>query len=154
MIRYEPGGDGFFRFTQETSADTSGTIYQGSGFGGRALTDRQKSEIPIICVMPTHLMSLSPHRTFWLCVQPEGVGKTRLRWGISVYPGTVPEDERAAYIETMRSTHVEINEEDRSVVESIYRGAQSAYAETGQLATMELSTWEFQQYIARKVTGA
>ena len=152
-IRYEPGGAGFFRFTQETAADTAGTIYQGAGFGGRSLSERQKVEIPIICVMPTHLLSLSPHRTFWLCVQPDGVSKTRLRWGISAYPGTVPDDEREAYIETMKTTHAEINREDRAVVESIYRGARSQFAESGRLATMELSTWEFQQYIAKKVTG-
>lgn len=154
MIRYEPGGEGFFRFTQQRAEDTAGTIYQGSGFGERDLTERQKVEIPIICIMPTHLMSLSPHRTFWLCVQPEGVSKTRLRWGISVYPGTVSHEERDAYIATMKTTHDEINEEDRTVVESIYRGAQSAFAESGRLASMELSLWEFQQYIAKKMTGA
>lgn len=152
MIRYAPGGAGYFRFTQERAAETSGSIYQGAGYGDRALSDRQKAEIPIMCIFPTHLVSLSPHRTFWLCVQPEGVSRTRLRWGISVYPGTVPPEQRAAYAATMRTTHAEINGEDRQVVESIHRGARSAYAEGGRLSVMEPALWEFQQYIAQKMT--
>lgn len=155
LIRYEPGGEGFFRYTQVTApaSDMEGSIFQGRDAGDRALTDAQKTEVPIICVMPTHLLSLSPHRTFWLCVQPEGVSRTRIRWGISVYPGTVKPEDRETFAETMRATHAAINEEDRGVVESIYRGAQSAFAETGRLATMELALWEFQQYIARQMTG-
>lgn len=154
LIRYEPGGEGFFRYTQIRIADTAGTIYQGADLDGRAVTEQQESEIPIICVFPNHLISLSAHRTFWLCVQPQGISQTRLRWGISVYPGTVSDEERDDYIAAMKASHETINEEDRGIVESIYRGAQSSFAEGGRLATMELSLWEFQQYIAKMVTGA
>ena len=86
-------------------------------------------------------------------MQPDGVARTRLRWGISVYPGTVSDEERTAYIETMKTTHAEINAEDREVVESIFRGARSAYAEGGRLSVMEPALWEFQQYVAKMVTG-
>lgn len=153
-IRYEPGGKGFFRFTQVRIAETAGTIYDGADTGDRDLTENQKIEIPIICVFPSQLISLSPHRTFWLCVQPQGISQTRVKWGISAYPGTVSDAERDDYIAAMKAAHAKINEEDRAIVESIYRGAQSAFAETGRLARMELSFWEFQQYVAKTVTGA
>jgi len=154
LIRYEAGGEGFFRYVQVRASDTAGSIFEGSEACSARLSETMKTEIPIIGVLPTQLISISPQRTFWLCVQPDGVARTRIRWGVSVYPDKLSPEEREAYAARSLASHEEINGEDRAIIESIYRNARSLHATGGRLSVMERSLWEFQQYVARTVTAS
>ena len=113
------------------------------------LTEEERSTYPVFCVYPSHLVGLSADRLVWMSLQPEATNRTRVSWGVEMFPGLLDND--GPSVEEISATFDEINAEDESIVRGVYRNARSAFAVPGPLTRKELPVWEFQKYLASKL---
>ncbi len=113
---------------------------------------RKTSVMPT--VFPSHMYVLAPDHLWYLSLQPDGVGKTRIRYGAALAPEVLADKpDPAAYIADTKAFLDEVQEEDRHVVEGIYQGALSPLSQPGPLSWLERENHEFTQYLARKLCG-
>lgn len=111
---------------------------------------RRMSLMPTI--FPTHMYVLAPDHLWYLSLQPQGRTQVRIRYGIALAPEVLaasddPEGLKAEVIAFLDR----VNDEDKDVVEGIFRGAQAGLSVAGPLCWLERSNHEFTQYIARRL---
>jgi phenylpropionate dioxygenase-like ring-hydroxylating dioxygenase large terminal subunit len=145
-----PGGDGY-AVSEQTRVEGSSFEYDAEmTVSNPDIEERLKSIVPLICVFPTHLISISPERTFWLALQPQGTGQVKVFWGVDVYPGSFPEGEEGKRRkQQLRASFDHINDEDKGIIAGIYQNAGALAAEPGRLSPKEGSIVDFQRYLAR-----
>jgi len=113
---------------------------------------RQTSIMPT--VFPSHMYVLAPDHLWYLSLQPMGVDKVSIRYGIAIAPEVLNSCENPQqYKKLVRKFLKRVNQEDRTVVESIYRGAQAPLSTSGPLCWLERENHEFTQYLARRLVG-
>ena len=106
-------------------------------------------------VFPSHMYSLAPDHFWYLSLQPDGVGKVKIRFGAAIAPEVLMDQKNPKkFIEDTRKFLYEVQEEDRYVVEGIFKGANSPLGKPGPLSWLERENHEFTQYIARKLTSS
>ena len=105
---------------------------------------------PLFHCYPSHVVSISFNRGFWMSLQPEGPTRVRVLWGATAPRPIVPSEPEAlaAYRAEAKKTFDEVNLEDRTIVESIARSQASPYAGRGRLGEKERTIWEFWQFLA------
>ena len=105
---------------------------------------------PLFHCYPSHVVSVSFNRGFWMSLQPDGPQQVRILWGVTAPRDLVPSDPqaRAAYDAESKATFDAVNLEDRTIVESIARSHLSPYAIRGRLGEKERTIWEFWRYLA------
>ena len=85
---------------------------------------------------------------------PLSTDQVNVRWGVDVHPGAIPKGaKREERIEMLKASFHAINSEDKPVTAAIARNAKALAAEPGRLSPKEKTIWEFQRYLARKLTG-
>jgi phenylpropionate dioxygenase-like ring-hydroxylating dioxygenase large terminal subunit len=106
-------------------------------------------------VYPSHVVSVSFNRGFWMSLQPDGPDRVKVLWGVTAPEELVPAEPeaRAAYDADTKQVFDAVNLEDRTIVESIARGLKSPLAEPGRLGEKERTLWEFWRFLA-KALGA
>ena len=118
----------------------------------QALTDEEQRKYPLACIYPAHLIAISPERLFWVSPQPIDSSHIRVRWGLDIFPGALPEgaegEKRTA---ELRAAFERINDEDKGILREVRRNAASRHAAPGPLSPKERSIWEFQRYLAGRL---
>ncbi len=148
----EGGGEGYSLYFQERRP---GSTYE---YGAplkpvnEALSEEEQRLYPLFCVYPTHLVALSPERTFWMSLQPLGSDRVKVLWGADIFPGSFPAGpEGEARLAELRASLEAINEEDKGICQAIRANSASRFATAGPLAPKERGLWEFQRYLARRL---
>jgi len=101
-------------------------------------------------VFPSHMYVLAPDHLWYLSLQPEGVGKTRIRYGAALAPEVLADQsDPAAYIAKTKAFLDAVQAEDQFVVEGIFKGAQAPLSSPGPLSWLERENHEFTRYLAR-----
>lgn len=109
---------------------------------------RRTSVMPT--VFPSHMYVLAPDHLWYLSLQPDGVGRTRIRYGAALAPEVMDSaDDSLALIAEKKAFLDKVQVEDRHVVEGIFRGAMSPLAVPGPLSWMEQENHQFARYLAR-----
>ena len=84
--------------------------------------------------------------------QPDDVGRTRIRYGADIAPEVLAaQDDPDAFIGETKAFLDQVQDEDRHVVEGMYRGARSPLGSSGPLSSLERGNHEFTQYLARRL---
>ena len=105
-------------------------------------------------VFPSHMYSLAPDHYWYLSLLPSGVGKVKIRFGAAIAPEVLNNQNNPdKYIKDTRNFLYKVQEEDRYVVEGIYKGVNSPLGKPGPLSWLERENHEFTQYIARMLTA-
>ncbi len=111
---------------------------------------RNTSVMPTI--FPCHMYVLAPDHLWYLSLQPEGTGKTRIRYGAALAPEVLAEQtDPSGYIGQIKEFLDTVQSEDKFVVEGIFKGAQSPLSSPGPLSWLERENHEFTQYLARRL---
>jgi choline monooxygenase len=108
----------------------------------------------LIHIFPSHVMQLQPDMLWYLSILPAGVDRLTVRWAVSI-PREILDDapDRQAVIdERMKLIH-QVNDEDRPIVENVYRATKSSLATRGPLSWLERNVWDFGRYLARRLTA-
>ena len=111
---------------------------------------RRTSVMPT--VFPSHMYVLAPDHLWYLSLQPDGVGKVRMRYGAALAPEVIQyaENERTL-VDEFKQLLDKTQEEDRLLVESIFENAKAPVSIAGPLSWLEREVHEFTQYLARKL---
>jgi phenylpropionate dioxygenase-like ring-hydroxylating dioxygenase large terminal subunit len=104
------------------------------------------------CIFPCHLITLMPDFLWYISVQPLGVARFRATWGVAIPPEVLadiaPQD-RANWLEQMRTYMNTANDEDKLLVEALFRGSASTLLPRGTYHPIERNLWQFTRYLAR-----
>jgi choline monooxygenase len=105
------------------------------------------------CVFPTHLFSVTWDSVFWLSLQPRGTDEIDIDVGLAgpfdLPPGERPDPEHPnLYWITLIDM---INEEDRTRVEAVQRGARSGFGRPSVLHPQEATISGFVSYLFEKI---
>ncbi len=103
------------------------------------------------CVFPNHLVTLMPDYLWYISVQPRGCGEFDATWGLAVPPevlADVPADEYDAWLHDFRNYMEIANNEDRTIVEALYRGSAAPRLPQGTYHPIERNLWQFTCYLA------
>ncbi len=111
---------------------------------------RQTSVLPTI--FPAHMIVLTPDYMRYLSLRPDGVGRTRIRYGVAV-PPEVHASWGNATSETEKLCGLleAVNAEDRHLVESVYEGAGGPLTVSGPLHFFEREIHDFIVYLSRRL---
>ncbi len=108
---------------------------------------RRTSVLPTI--FPSHMISLAPDHLWYLSLQPKGCGQIAIRYGAAMAPEVLAASEdKDQLIAEISGFLDDVNEEDRFVVEGIYKGAQAALSTPGPLCWLEHENHDFTRYLA------
>jgi phenylpropionate dioxygenase-like ring-hydroxylating dioxygenase large terminal subunit len=142
----------FDAFTYQTFAKTLDAKYGVAHERNTRLqgTWRQTSVMPTI--YPTHMYVLAPDHLWYLSLRPKSIGEVHIRFGVALAPEVAASlaEPDAAKRELVQFFD-RVNEEDRAVVEAIYRGAQAPLSRSGRLSWLEREIHDFIGYLARRL---
>ncbi len=108
------------------------------------------------CVFPCHLVTVMPDYLWYISVQPEGIGRFRATWGVGIPPeilADIPAGDYDRWLNNLRDYMNVANNEDKLLVEALYRGTASTHLPRGTLHPIERNLWQFTRYLARLCCG-
>jgi len=95
---------------------------------------------------------LAPDHLWYLSLQPRGNNQVSIRYGLAIAPEVLEsQQDPDVFKQWARSFLDQVNDEDRILVESIFRGAQAPLSKPGPLCWLERANHEFTQYIVRQL---
>jgi len=104
------------------------------------------------CVFPNHLVTLMPDYLWYISVQPISIGQFQATWGFAVPPeilADITPKDYDAWLAQMVSYMEIANDEDKLLVEGLYRGTASPLLPKGTFHPIERNLWQFIRYLAR-----
>jgi phenylpropionate dioxygenase-like ring-hydroxylating dioxygenase large terminal subunit len=127
----------------------------GRGFAHESntwLSDEFRSRILLLGLFPNHTIQLQPDLLWYLSIMPQGMDQVRIRWRVSI-PREILENspDREEYIAGIKALLIQVNSEDRPVVEGLFQATASNFAKAGPMSHLERNVYEFDRYIARKL---
>jgi phenylpropionate dioxygenase-like ring-hydroxylating dioxygenase large terminal subunit len=118
------------------------------------LTGEWRRAVVLAAVFPTHVMQLQPDWLWYLQISPLGTDRVRIRWDVSVAPDVLAaQRDPDAYVASVLELLHAVNAEDRPVVEGIRRNADGPQFPRGPLSYLERNVYDFDRYIARRLTA-
>ena len=144
-----PGDDAFsYLYVDEGEVNPSVTAHPDNTW----LKGPDRFRTWVINIFPSHTIQLQPDMMWYLSVLPDGPDKLNVRWAVSI-PAEIlngAEDRQAVIDEEMDLLH-QVNSEDRSIVENVFRATASRDAVPGPLSWLERNVWDFWRYLARQL---
>jgi phenylpropionate dioxygenase-like ring-hydroxylating dioxygenase large terminal subunit len=118
------------------------------------LTPEQRSQTLVIAVFPMFFLALGPDSVTWFDWLPTGPESHTLDIRVVVPPGSRKADGFDAALSGFLETVHAIQAEDARTNAGVQRGAHARAATTGRLSPLERALWQFQRYLAHRLTGA
>ena len=88
---------------------------------------------------------------WFLSLHPDAPDHVNILYGGGLAPEFVDDPEADTHFQAFKALLNEVNEEDRTCTESVFRGLFSRTAEPGPLAHLERPNYEFAQYLNSKL---
>lgn len=112
--------------------------------------DRYKTYVANI--FPSHVIQLQPDLLWYLSILPQGVDQLSIRWAVSI-PAEILDNapSRDDAIEEQMSLIHQVNSEDRSIVENVFKTTASPHAVQGPLSYLERNVWDYARYLDRRL---
>jgi phenylpropionate dioxygenase-like ring-hydroxylating dioxygenase large terminal subunit len=115
------------------------------------LTGEWRQTTVVLSVFPSLLLILCPDHLWYLLTHPVDVGQTHVTFGLSYAPEVLADVGKKALADTWRPYYVNLNGEDRAIVESIQEAARSPLATPGRLSPLERFTLDLARYLVAGV---
>lgn len=139
-------------FTWQTFTKGETATYGLAADGNDYLEGRWRNTSIMPTVFPCHMYVLAPDHVWYLSLRPKGVGEVHVRFGVALAPERIeafPNQEAA--LKDLISFFDHVNEEDRMVVEGIFKGAHGSMARSGPLSYLEREIHDFQKYLVGRL---
>jgi len=94
------------------------------------LSAEQCRQSRLFCIYPSLVASVSADTLAFFMLQPDGLDRVSVKWGLASFEQNLTEDERQARINKWRA----INEEDHAILQRLQTGLRSSYYQGGMLA--------------------
>lgn len=139
-------------FTYQTFTKAEGAPIGRAHEDNDSLQDERRYTSYLIGVFPTHLYVLAPDHLWYISIQPKGTGEIYIRYGAAIAPELLAATEdKQALIAKLSNILDQVNEEDKFVIEGLYKGASAPLSGPGPLCWLEQQNHEFTQYLARRL---
>jgi choline monooxygenase len=115
------------------------------------LTGEWRRMTVVLCVFPSLLLILCPDHLWYLLTHPIDAGRTRVTFGLSYAPEVLADIGNETLAEQWRPYYLNLNAEDRAIVESIQKAARSPLAEPGRLSPLERFTLDLSRYLVSEL---
>lgn len=139
-------------FTYQTFTKSEAAKYGRAHPSNKRLRGKWRHTSILPTVFPCHMYVLAPDHLWYLTLRPKGVDQVDVRFGVAIAPEVHAEvggDE--AWLSELVSFFEHVNSEDRFVVEGIFAGSQSMFAEPGPLSWLEREIHDFIRYLAARL---
>jgi phenylpropionate dioxygenase-like ring-hydroxylating dioxygenase large terminal subunit len=144
----------FDAFTYQTFTKDETATYGRAHASNTRLEGHWRGTSVMPTIFPSHMYVLAPDHLWYLSLQPQGTGQVRLRFGMAVAPEVAASVDMEAHCRDMLAFFDRVNEEDRGVVEAIYRNSAAPLAAPGPLSWLEQELGDFAAYLARRLGAA
>ena len=138
-----------FQWFTKTEAAPIGT----APAANRRLAGAMRQTSVLGSVYPAHMFVLAPDHLWYLSLQPLAPGEVQIRYGLAFAPEAMAEAAFGERLAEARAFLDRTNEEDRTVVEGLWRGVQAPLAAGGPLSWLEKSNLDFARYLLACVAG-
>jgi len=139
-------------FTWQTFTKRETATYGRASDDNDCLKGRWRYTTFMPTVFPAHMYILAPDHVWYLSLRPKGVGEVQVRFGVALAPERLAAfPSKKAALEDLVSFFDHVNEEDRFVVEGIFKGALGALAKAGPLSFLEREIHDFQKYLVARL---
>jgi choline monooxygenase len=117
-------------------------------YHGDLSAQERRSDV-FYCVYPSFVVGFCPHFTLYMCLRPLTVDTVGIRWGIT----GVADDSELPVVKDYIKLCREFCDEDRAVLEQLYKGLKSRYYRPGPLApdNFEGTIWDIFHYMASRL---
>jgi choline monooxygenase len=105
----------------------------------------------VLCVFPSLLLILCPDHLWYFLTHPMDVGRTRVSFGLAYAPEVLADIGREKLASQWQPYYANLNEEDKAIVESVQRAAQSPLAAPGRLSPYERFTLDLARYLVSEL---
>lgn len=119
------------------------------------LSAYQRSHLLLIGIYPTFFMVPGPDLTVVFRYFPTGPEAHRMDIGLLAHEALLDDPDFPAAKDAVRELFHQVQEEDSKQILAIQRTVRSEVARRGRaLSTLERPSWQFQRYLAHRLTGA
>jgi phenylpropionate dioxygenase-like ring-hydroxylating dioxygenase large terminal subunit len=144
----------FDGFTYQTFTKNEDALVGTAHHRNNSLTGKWRHTSVLPTIFPSHMYSLAPDHLWYLSLQPNGTDKVNIKFGAAIAPEVLADqDDPEQFLDETRKFLHHVQEEDRFVVEGIYKGVCSPLSNPGPLSWLERENHEFTQYIAKKLVN-
>ena len=141
-------------FTYQTFTKANGATYGTAHADNTKLKDEWRNTSVMPTVFPSHMYVCAPDHMWYLSLRPKGIGQIDVRFGVTLAPEVYHSlDNREESIKELVEFFDRVNEEDRQLVEGIFKGSKSEYATPGPLSWLEREIHDFEQYLANRLSS-
>lgn len=105
-------------------------------------------------VFPGHMYVLAPDHLWYLSLRPTAVGEVAVRFGFALAPEV--EDalaDREGFVAETLAFFDRVNDEDKGIVQGIWRALQAPHAAPGPLSWLEREIADFHAYLAGRLAA-
>jgi len=151
---YECGEDSdhyCYHFAPQELEEGSGAAHQLN----TSLKGKWRRTMVDFCVFPNHLVTLMPDYLWWVSVMPNGVDEFNATWGVAVPQeilNDIAEEDYERWVKEKIDYMNTANEEDRVLVERLFKGSQSVRVPQGTYHPIEKNLWQFTKYLSKITT--
>ncbi len=139
-------------FTWQTFTKGETATYGRAAEANDYLKDEWRYTSIMPTVFPCHMYVLAPDHVWYLSLRPKGVGEVHVRFGVALAPERLDAfPNREAALKDLIGFFDHVNEEDRTVVEGIFKGAHGKLAQGGPLSYLEREIHDFQKYLVSRL---
>ena len=139
-------------YTYQTFIKNSDAKYGLAHRDNRVLQGRERCTTVMPTVFPTHMYVLAPDHLWYLSLRPQGVGQVQVRFGVALAPEVhATLDNVETFTAELISFFDKVNNEDRFVVEGLYRGTAAPLAKPGRISWLEREIHDFIVYLADRL---
>jgi phenylpropionate dioxygenase-like ring-hydroxylating dioxygenase large terminal subunit len=117
------------------------------------LLSRDRFEWGVYCGFPFFLLITAPDKVYWYRLIPVSPSKMELKTVMLFDRSVSTLPDAAVRLEQEREALTAFHLEDMEVCTAIQRGVASVGYRPGRLSHLEKAVWEFQRYLARKLTA-
>jgi len=136
-------------FTYETFTKNEDATYGLAHRSNTVLEGEWRRTSVMPTVFPTHMYVLAPDHLWYLTLMPKGTGQVHVRFGAALAPEVLDSlEDPKGFLEETVGFFDKVNDEDRFVVEGIYKGALAPLSQGGPLSWMEREIHDFIRYLA------
>ena len=154
LSEVQEGGPGFCLYKQGRIPGVAYEYGEPMQNPNSALTEEEENSVFLFGAFPSHVVSVSAERTFWLSLMPIGVDKVHVFWGVDVHPDAMPDGaDREQRVAALKASFQKINDEDKPMIAAVARNAKALAAEPGRLSHMEYTLLDFQRYLSRMLSS-
>ncbi|ASJ75729.1 aromatic ring-hydroxylating oxygenase subunit alpha [Granulosicoccus antarcticus] len=115
------------------------------------LTEDEQRQSPMYGIYPNLVVGMATNFTLFMCLQPLGVDKVKIRWGVVGLENDPDAQMVKDYVTLCRS----FNAEDQEKLEILQKALKTRYYPGGPLAPedFEGSIWDFTHYMAKHLAS-